>query len=338
MSDAPESAPPVSGGSATAVRLFGWGVLGVLGAFLVNNFLTIGLDWPGVLPLFGTEETSGESWAQAGIYAIALAAAISFCLYFKQRDLRSDAALISNFNAYLIRGCFWAVLLVGVADMAISFLRVEGFLADVVGAEFATQLGRSMYRGPNIHIPLLIAGFIIALYSRGLGFTWLALMIVVAELVIVITRFVFSYEQAFMGDLMRFWYAALFLFASAYTLPADGHVRVDVFYTNFTTRRKGIVNAIGSVLLGMSVCWAILIVGMSSPYRNHQQSVDELRGLTVWLRDVHKILDGGLSRGFRNLHADSVRELSDGVVCGLARRPGGSRSRPELRALRSDTG
>ena len=265
MSDAPESAPPVSGGSATAVRLFGWGVLGVLGAFLVNNFLTIGLDWPGVLPLFGTEETSGESWAQAGIYAIALAAAISFCLYFKQRDLRSDAALISNFNAYLIRGCFWAVLLVGVADMAISFLRVEGFLADVVGTEFATQLGRSMYRGPNIHIPLLIAGFIIALYSRGLGFTWLALMIVVAELVIVITRFVFSYEQAFMGDLMRFWYAALFLFASAYTLLADGHVRVDVFYTNFTTRRKGIVNAIGSVLLGMSVCWAILIVGMSSP-------------------------------------------------------------------------
>ena len=218
-----------------------------------------------MLPLFGTEETSGESWAQAGIYAIALAAAISFCLYFKQRDLRSDAALISNFNAYLIRGCFWAVLLVGVADMAISFLRVEGFLADVVGAEFATQLGRSMYRGPNIHIPLLIAGFIIALYSRGLGFTWLALMIVVAELVIVITRFVFSYEQAFMGDLVRFWYAALFLFASAYTLLADGHVRVDVFYTNFTTRRKGIVNAIGSVLLGMSVCWAILIVGMSSP-------------------------------------------------------------------------
>ena len=31
-----------------------------------------------------------------------------------------------------------------------------------------------------------------------------------------------------MGDLVRFWYAALF-FASAYTLKEDGHVRVDVF-------------------------------------------------------------------------------------------------------------
>jgi len=142
---------------------------------------------------------------------------------------------------------------------------VEGFLDDVVGAHLAGQLGRSIYRGTNIHIPLLVAGFVIALFCKGLGFTWLALMIVVAELAIVITRFVFSYEQAFMGDLVRFWYAALFLFASAYTLLEDGHVRVDVFYTNFSTRKKGIVNAIGSILLGMSVCWAILIIGMSSP-------------------------------------------------------------------------
>lgn len=239
--------------------------LAILGAFLANNFLTIGLDWPGVLPLLATHDTSGLAWIQVGIYAIALSMAVSFCLCFKQRDLRADAALISNFNTYFIRGCFWAVLLVGVVDMTISFLRVEGLLDDVVGTHLTIQLGRSMYRGPNIHIPLLIAGFIIAVFARGLGFTWLALMIVVAELIIVITRFVFSYEQAFMGDLVRFWYAALFLFASAYTLLEDGHVRVDVFYTNFSTRKKGIVNAIGSILMGMSLCWAILIVGMSSP-------------------------------------------------------------------------
>ena len=69
-----------------------------------------------------------------------------------------------------------------------------------------------------------------SLRAKTLGFPWLALLIVVAELAIVITRFVFSYEQAFMGDLVRFWYAALFLFASAYTLYEEGHVRVDVFY------------------------------------------------------------------------------------------------------------
>ena len=50
-------------------------------------------------------------------------------------------------------------------------------------------------------------------------------MVVLAEFAIVVSRFVFSYEQAYMGDLVRFWYAALFLFASAYALSHEGHVR-----------------------------------------------------------------------------------------------------------------
>ena len=86
----------------------------------------------------------------------------------------------------------------------------------------------------------------------------------VAELTIVFTRFIFSYEQAFMGDLVRFWYAALFLFASAYTLQEEGHVRVDVFYAGFADKTKGFINAWGSIILGMSVCWVILVTGMGS--------------------------------------------------------------------------
>ena len=81
--------------------------------------------------------------------------------------------------------------------------------------------------------------------------------------VIVITRFVFSYEQSFMGDLVRYWYAALFLFASAYTLFEDGHVRVDVFYTNLKNKTKCFVNVVGSILLGISTCFAILFVGLN---------------------------------------------------------------------------
>ncbi|MEM9736387.1 MAG: TRAP transporter small permease subunit, partial [Pseudomonadota bacterium] len=72
----------------------------------------------------------------------------------------------------------------------------------------------------------------------------------------------FSYEQAFMADLVRFWYASLFLFASAFTLYQDGHVRVDVIYAGLKPRTKGRVNAIGAILLGMSLCWTILLLGM----------------------------------------------------------------------------
>ena len=63
---------------------------------------------------------------------------------------------------------------------------------------------------------------------------------------------------------MRYWYAALFLFASAYTLLDDGHVRVDVLYAGFTQKTKGLVNALGAILLGLTTCWTIIFIGMAS--------------------------------------------------------------------------
>ena len=57
-----------------------------------------------------------------------------------------------------------------------------------------------------------------------------------------------------MGDLVRFWYAGLFLFASAYTLVHDGHVRVDVLYANFSEKGKALTNSIGSPAIGVCRC------------------------------------------------------------------------------------
>jgi len=108
----------------------------------------------------------------------------------------------------------------------------------------------------------MLLSCIIALRSKGLGFIWLTLMVVVAEFLIVITRFIFSYEQAFMGDLVRFWYAALFLFASAHTLLIEGHIRVDVAYTHFKARTQSWVNIFGVTLLGLPLCFTILTLGM----------------------------------------------------------------------------
>ena len=62
---------------------------------------------------------------------------------------------------------------------------------------------------------------VIAVFNRSLGFIWLTLLVVLAEFQIVISRFVFSYEQPFMGDLVRFWYAALFLFAPVASLEQE---------------------------------------------------------------------------------------------------------------------
>lgn len=251
------------------VRMFGWAMLASLAVFLINNYLTYWRGWPGEgTPLgFGNGNKGAfmaAAWLQMAAYPVAIALTAFYVLRTGDRGLRDDSERISNINAFIIRAAFFAVLYIGIIDAIISFMRVEGFLPVVFGKEMALNLGKSLYRGPVVHMPLMGLAIVTAMFTRILGFTWLALLVIVAELMIVITRFIFSYEQVFMGDLVRFWYASMFLFASAYTLLQEGHVRVDVFYTNFSARKKGVVNAAGAVFLGISLCWIILFVGMNS--------------------------------------------------------------------------
>ncbi|WP_299482607.1 TRAP transporter small permease subunit [uncultured Roseibium sp.] len=263
-SDTASSRGPTSD-SARFFRLFGWSILAITAAFLINNYLTYWQGLPGISPLIGGAANGSLpvlwSWLQLLIYIAFVLCGIAYVLK-NSRTLREDSERISNINTFLIRAAFFAVLIVGLIDSAISFLRVEGLLAGVVGENLANELGKSRFRGAYVHMPLLAVSVIIAAFTRTMGFTWLALLVVAAELLIVIGRFVFSYEQAFLSDLVRFWYAALFLFASAYTLKEEGHVRVDVFYAGMSAKTKGYVNAVGSVILGMSLCVVILVIGM----------------------------------------------------------------------------
>jgi len=253
----------------------GW-VVAITLLFVINDYLIFWRGWPGALTLFEHHSWFGLEplakplegalitlgWFQLFSYLGSMLAVVAFVVVTPDQSLRIDGERLSRFVAYLIRASFWTVLLVGLADALISFLRVEGFLVQLVGEELAKNLGLSRYRGTYLHIPLIGISLIIAYFVRSLGFIWLALLVVIAEFQIVISRFIFSYEQAFMGDLVRFWYAALFLFASAYALVHDGHVRVDVLYAHFSDRGKALTNAWGSMLLGIPLCWTILSQGL----------------------------------------------------------------------------
>jgi TRAP-type mannitol/chloroaromatic compound transport system permease small subunit len=257
--------PVGQGAPAPVIRMFGWFMLAAMSTFLINVVLTFWLGLPGIGSLFGWASNgppNGWIWLQLAIYVLIPAAVCLQVLRTPGRALRADAKTVSDVNAFLIRAAFWVVLLVGLADTVVSFLRVEGLLPALVGNEMTLNLGRSQFRGLYVHMPVALVGVIIAIFNRSLGFMWLALLVVVAELLIVFSRFILSYEQAFMGDLVRFWYAALFLFGSAHTLLEDGHVRVDVLYAGFARRTQGRVNAVGSILLGMTLCWTILLIGM----------------------------------------------------------------------------
>ena len=238
-----------------AIVLFGF-------SFLINNYLTFGGNWPGALSI--NKNINIFSSIQISLYFFALLFPI-FLVYFYKKDisLNTIADFFDSTNNYIIRFAFWAVFIIGIVDAIISLLIIEGFIEHFFGKSWNVKLSNNSFRAPYVHFPLLFFALILGYFFKSLNFFWLAFLVVLAEFQIVLLRFVFSYEQTLMSDLVRFWYGGLFLFASYYTLIKDGHVRVDVLYTNFTEKNKAKVNLFGSLILGIPLCLTIFLKGMA---------------------------------------------------------------------------
>ena len=200
---------------------------------------------------------------QIGLYLICIAGVVFYVFKTYSQTLEQDSKILSRFSAYLIRSSFWAVFLVGVADFIISFMVVERLWEAIFSPEIKALMVKAPVRITYIHFPIILASFIIGYFTKSVGFIWLAVLVVVSEFVIVLSRFIFSYEQAFQGDLVRFWYAALYLFASAYALIHEGHVRVDVLYSSFSEKKKAWTNMVGSAVLGVPLTLIVIFLGLN---------------------------------------------------------------------------
>ncbi len=90
--------------------------------------------------------------------------------------------------------------------------------------------------------------------------SWLALMMVIVTVAVVILRYGFSVGSVGMQESITYLHAAVFLIGAAYTLKRDAHVRVDIFYRNFSARGKAWVNALGSLVFLLPLCGFILFI------------------------------------------------------------------------------
>ena len=258
------------------IRVFSYSILATTFVFLINNVLTVWFDWPGVknlfshYGLFGFKKLSKPlsvsvlnfAFLQLFFYFISIFLAIFYVNRSIKQTLTADSEILNKITAYIIRSSFWAVLIVGIADLIISFMVVEKLVEPLFGEYLKNKLAIPAFRITFIHFPLILLSFVVGYFTRSVGFIWLAVLVVASEFFIVLSRFIFEYEQAFQGDLVRFWYSALYLFASAYALIHEGHVRVDVLYTGFSERKKAWTNSIGSLILGIPLCLIVLFLGM----------------------------------------------------------------------------
>ena len=94
----------------------------------------------------------------------------------------------------------------------------------------------------------------------GQAIRWLGLFLVINTGLVVALRYLFNWSPIALQEAMTYLHASLFMLGAAYTLNQDGHVRVDVFYQNFSQRKRAWVNLFGTLLLLFPTCIFVLII------------------------------------------------------------------------------
>jgi TRAP-type mannitol/chloroaromatic compound transport system permease small subunit len=107
----------------------------------------------------------------------------------------------------------------------------------------------------------------------GRGAAWLVLAIVVLQFALVLARYVFGLGSIWLTEMVIYGHATLFLLASAWTLRAGGHVRVDIFYADASPRTRAIVDLAGALLLLLP--FALVLLWLAAPYAARSWAVLE---------------------------------------------------------------
>jgi len=90
--------------------------------------------------------------------------------------------------------------------------------------------------------------------ASGRAAAWLTFFMVVVTFVVVVMRYVFDAGLIWVQESVVWMHAVVFMLGAAYTLQAEEHVRVDVFYRTLGEKRRAWVNIIGVFIFLIPVC------------------------------------------------------------------------------------
>ena len=88
--------------------------------------------------------------------------------------------------------------------------------------------------------------------------SWFVAVMVIVTCIVVIMRYGLDMGSVMLQDVVLYLHGGLFLLGAAFALKRGAHVRVDIFYRNFSDSRKALVDLIGNLIFLQPVCWAIL--------------------------------------------------------------------------------
>lgn len=105
-----------------------------------------------------------------------------------------------------------------------------------------------------------LASLLDALAERiGRLVSWLTLGMVLATVTVVVLRYAAGVGLIWLQESVNWMHSLVFMLGAAYTLKADEHVRVDVFYRGMSERRKAVINLAGTILFLLPLCAFLLV-------------------------------------------------------------------------------
>ena len=88
--------------------------------------------------------------------------------------------------------------------------------------------------------------------------SWLTLVLVALVITVVLSRYLLGVGSIAIQESVSYVHGMIFMLGLAFTLQRGGHVRVDIFYREFSPSRQAFVNLIGAVVFLMPFCGLIL--------------------------------------------------------------------------------
>jgi TRAP-type mannitol/chloroaromatic compound transport system permease small subunit len=140
---------------------------------------------------------------------------------------------------------------------------------------------------------------------------WLTFLMVLVSFTIVVLRYGFDLGWIAMQESVLYLHALVFMLGAGYTLKADGHVRVDIFYQKFSPQQKAWVNLLGSLLLLLPVCVTLFMLSLDYvviSWRILEQS-PEAGGLPIVYLNKTLMLLLSLSLGLQGI-AEIIRNVN----------------------------
>ena len=89
--------------------------------------------------------------------------------------------------------------------------------------------------------------------------SWFVVLMVLITFTVVVMRYGLNMGSVMLQDVVLYLHGGLFLLGSAFALKRGSHVRVDIFYRDFSEKRKALVDLIGNIVFLQPVCWTILL-------------------------------------------------------------------------------